>query len=210
MEDNKIRQRSEIPVEDRWAVEDMYATDALWDADLEKAKAAVPEIAAYAGHLADSAESLLGYLQEMERLDALLSDLGNYCMRRADEDTRVGTYQAMRSRFMGTAVALNAAGSFETPEVMAISDEALEDFFKSCPALERYRRYLTETRRLKAHTLSTRSLRRGRKAACPGRRNGAGSRQHFRYAEQCRPEVPGCGGLPGQAASAEPGHLRRV
>ncbi|MGM9669250.1 MAG: oligoendopeptidase F [Faecousia sp.] len=154
MEDNKIRQRSEIPVEDRWAVEDMYATDALWDADLEKAKAAVPEIAAYAGHLADNAESLLGYLREMERLDALLSDLGNYCMRRADEDTRVGTYQAMRSRFMGTAVALSAAGSFETPEVMAISDETLEDFFKSCPALERYRRYLTDLRRRKAHILS--------------------------------------------------------
>jgi hypothetical protein len=37
MEENKIRQRSEIPVEDKWAIEDLYATDAAWEAELETA-----------------------------------------------------------------------------------------------------------------------------------------------------------------------------
>ena len=51
-------------------------------------------------------------------------------------------------------MALHAAGSFETPEIMAISDETLEGFYAAKPELERYRRYLTNMRRRKAHTLS--------------------------------------------------------
>ena len=34
MEENKIRQRHEIPAEDKWAIEDLYATDEAWEAEL--------------------------------------------------------------------------------------------------------------------------------------------------------------------------------
>ena len=37
---------------------------------------------------------------------------------------------------------------------MAISDETLDGFYAACPALERFRRYLTDLRRRKAHVLS--------------------------------------------------------
>lgn len=37
---------------------------------------------------------------------------------------------------------------------MAIEDDILEGFYTACPGLERYRRYLTNLRRRKAHTLS--------------------------------------------------------
>ena len=36
MEDNKIRQRCEIPEEDKWAVEDIYPSDEAWEEDLAK------------------------------------------------------------------------------------------------------------------------------------------------------------------------------
>jgi len=49
---------------------------------------------------------------------------------------------------------LSAAGSFETPEIMDMSDELLDSFYAKQPKLERYRRYLTNMRRRKAHTLS--------------------------------------------------------
>ena len=60
----------------------------------------------------------------------------------------------MTGEFIGVAVALGAATSFETPEIMAIDDAALDSFYKECPDLERYRRYLTNLRRRKAHILS--------------------------------------------------------
>ena len=154
-ETTKIRKRSEIPVEDTWATEDMYASDAAWEAELETLNADRDLLAGFAGHLAESGEKLYAYLENMERVDAKASLLANYCMRKADEDTRNADYQAMSGKFMSVIVGLGAACSFETPEIMTISDELLDSFYASYPHLERYRRYLTDLRRRKEHVLSS-------------------------------------------------------
>mgnify|MGYP003318851770 CR=1 FL=1 len=44
MADNKIRQRHEVPVEDTWATEDMYATDAAWEEELETLNTELSEL----------------------------------------------------------------------------------------------------------------------------------------------------------------------
>ena len=150
----KIRTRDEIPMEDKWAIEDLYATDELWEQELATLAEDQQCLSSFAGKLADSAESLYDYLERTEALKVKAGKLGNYCMRKADEDTRNTTYQAMSGKFHSVVVALNAATSFDTPEIMAISDETLNGFYAACPKLERYRRYLTNMRRMKAHTLS--------------------------------------------------------
>ena len=149
----KIRNREEIPAEDKWAIEDLYATAELWEQDLTTVSEDQEYLASFAGRLA-TPENLYYYLQRSEALNVKADRLGNYCMRKADEDTRNATYQAMQGRFMSVFVALGAATSFDTPEIMAISDEDMERFYTDYPALERYRRYLTNLRRRKAHTLS--------------------------------------------------------
>ena len=55
---NKIRERSEIPVEDTWATEDLYVSDEAWDQELETLNADKEILASFAGHLAESAEKL--------------------------------------------------------------------------------------------------------------------------------------------------------
>ena len=154
MEENKIRQRSEIPEEDKWAIEDIYPSDEAWEEDLAKVETEQALLVSYAGHLGESGEKLYEYLMNSERVDVLVGRLAGYCMRRADEDTRVAKYQGMVGKFYGIVGALSAATSFETPEIMAISDEIKDRFYAECPALERFRRYLTDKRRMKAHTLS--------------------------------------------------------
>ena len=150
----KIPQRSEIAVEDTWATEDLFVSDEAWEAELATLEADRETIASFAGRLAESGETLCAYLTAMEQLDVKVSLLANYCMRKGDEDTRNAFYQAMSGKFRSRMVALSAAGSFETPEIMAISDETLESFYAACPGLERYRRYLTDMRRRKEHVLS--------------------------------------------------------
>ncbi len=150
----KIRERSEIPVEDTWATEDLYASDAAWEQELATLEQDKEELAAFAGRLSESGQALYQYLSKMETTDEKASLLANYCMRKGDEDTRNATYQAMSGKFMSTVVALGAALSFETPEIMAISDETLNAFYAACPELERYRRYLINLRRKKEHVLS--------------------------------------------------------
>jgi len=150
----KIPSREEISTEDKWAIEDLYASDDLWETELNTLKADQEALSGFAGRLGQSAEDLYAYLERMEQTDLKAEKLGNYCMRKADEDTRNARYQAMTGKFMSVMVSLEAATSFALPEVMAISDETLEDFYADCPKLERYRRYLTDLRRMKAHTLS--------------------------------------------------------
>ena len=45
-ETKKIPERAELAQQDKWAIEDIYATDELWEADLEKARGYIPKIAA--------------------------------------------------------------------------------------------------------------------------------------------------------------------
>lgn len=150
----QIRNRDQIPQEDKWAIEDLYPTDEAWERELATLQEDQDTLAAFAGRLGESGEVLCSYLEQMERLNIKADRLGSYCMRRADEDTRDPVYQAMSGKFMGVIVAMGAVCSFDTPEIMAIDDGMLDSFYKSCPGLERYRRYLTDLRRRRAHTLS--------------------------------------------------------
>lgn len=154
MESKKIPARSEIAVEDTWAIEDLYTSDEAWEKDLSLLEQAKTELAAYAGRLSESGETLYAYLSKVEQANLLAGSLGNYCMRKSDEDTRQAQYQSMVGKFMSVAVAMGAATSFDTPVIMAISDEQLDEFYAKCPALGRYRRYLTDMRRHKDHILS--------------------------------------------------------
>ena len=152
--EEKIRKRSEIPVEDTWALEDLYVSDEAWEQELSTLSEDEKVLTSFAGKLGDSAETLCAYMEKTEQVNAKAELLGNYCMRKADQDTREATYQAMVGKFMSVVVALSAATSFETPEIMAITDETLDGFYAACPNLERYRRYLTDLRRRKEHVLS--------------------------------------------------------
>ena len=150
----KIRSREEIPQEDKWATEDLFPSDEAWEEALGAMAEYQEKLVSNAGHLGESGRVLYEHLRVMEEADEKISLLANYCMRKADEDTRNATYQAMSGKFMSKMVAMNAACSFETPEIMAIPEETLVSFYQECPELERYRRYLTSLRRMKEHTLS--------------------------------------------------------
>lgn len=150
----KIRQRCEIPTEYKWALEDLYATDEAWEAELTAVSEEGSKLTRFAGKLAESGKTLYDYLYASEMLGVRTGRLANYCMRHADEDTRVAKYQAMSGKFTTAMVALHAAQSFETPEIMAISDEKLDAFYAEYPDLERYRRELSDMRRRKEHILS--------------------------------------------------------
>ena len=151
---NAIRERYEIPEKDKWAVEDLFPSDEAWAQELATIPADREKLASFAGKLGESAQQLYTYLDLMEKVTVKGSLLANYAMRQSDVDTRVAKYQAMVGQFMTEQVALNAATSFETPEILAITDEQLEAFYAAEPKLERYRRYLWDIRRRKEHALS--------------------------------------------------------
>ena len=152
--EKKIPVRSEADPKYTWALEDVYANNDVWKADLEKARALPAQLAAYKGHLGDSAQKLLEFLQLGDGISVLFDALYGYAQRRSDEDTANSLYQGMTSQAMSAMVAVDAASSFETPELLAIPDDKLEQFYQEEPALETYRLALTRIRSKRAHILS--------------------------------------------------------
>ncbi|MGM9631212.1 oligoendopeptidase F [Butyricicoccus sp.] len=152
--EKKIPVRSEADPKYTWAIHDVYATDELWNADLEKARTFPQQLAAYKGRLGESAQTLYEFLKLGDDMNVLFDALYGYAQRKSDEDTTNPTYQGMASQAMNVMVAVDAAGSFETPELLAIPDETLEQFYRDEPSLETYRLYLTRVREKRAHILS--------------------------------------------------------
>ena len=148
-----IKQRQEIDARWQWATTDLFATDEAWEAAYAQCEAQLPALAAYAGKLG-SAEGLYGYLTARDAAMNQLERVYQYAGLRSDEDTRVAKYQDYDSKVSRLATKFESACAFQAPELMAIDDDTLEGFYTAVPALEDYRRYLTDQRRFRAHTLS--------------------------------------------------------
>ncbi len=150
---NKIPARCEADPAYTWALEDMYPNLDAWQADLEKCRAVAGQAAALQGKLADAAV-LLQYCQLEEELGQLLRKLNGYASCKRDEDTANADSQALVARATSGYVECSGMIAFATPEILAISEESLEQFYQQQPGLERYRRSLTDARRMKSHVLS--------------------------------------------------------
>lgn len=149
-----IPKRSEVDPKYTWALEDIFATDELWEEALKEASTYPEEITAFVGHLGDSAESLYNFFTLDDEIDVKLTRIAEYCMRKADEDTGNSFYQGMKGRFMNLLMQISSAASFSTPELLAIPESTISEFMDDKPELKLYERKLTKIFKQKAHILS--------------------------------------------------------
>lgn len=154
METNKIPARADVPAKDKWAIQDLFATDDDWRAALAKAKEFIPRITAFRGRLAESGAALLSFFRLDDEISLAFDALVHYAQRRSDEDTRVAAYQEMVSQVTRFAVEIQSAAAFETPELLAISDEDMNRLYAEAPELELYRLNIDRIRRRRKHVLS--------------------------------------------------------
>ena len=154
MDINKIPQRSELREEYKWDLTDLYKSDQAWQEDFDKLRELASKLPDYKGRLGSSAAVLLEYTKLEEQAGLMLENLANYAQRKSDEDTRVPEYQAMTAKITSLWVDISAQCAFETPEIMAIPDDTLEQFYKDEPDLELYRRSFWNLRRRREHILS--------------------------------------------------------
>lgn len=152
---NKVGSRSDAVKEFTWATEDIFPSDAAWEEALLNAGKLCDEGVSYAGKLGESAQTLYDFCVLEEKLSEQIRDVYGYASRKSDEDKTNSDYQAFDTRAMNLLVECNAKISFAAPEIIAIADETMEAFFAEKKELERYRRSLEETRRIKEHCLSS-------------------------------------------------------
>lgn len=154
MSEVRIPKRSEVPEKNTWALSDIYPTDEDWEKDLENLKAIPARVAQFKGKLSQSAEMLYSFMLLSDEISVLCDSLANYAQRKSDEDTANAKYQGYMGQVMNVYVEINSAGSFETPELIAIDEKTLEEFYEEKEELRLYKRHLDKVRSKREHILS--------------------------------------------------------
>ena len=154
MNNNKVLKRDEISDEYKWNLEDMFASDELWEEEYEQTKELCNKIASYQGKLTESAATLLAYFQDTDEANYHLERIYVYANERYHQDTAVSQYQGYASRADSLMVMAESSSAFAEPEILEIPAETINAFYKEQPELLKYQRAIDEILRKKAHTLS--------------------------------------------------------
>ncbi len=150
-----LPKRKDVAPENKWHIEDYYKTTAEWQTACKTLTDELPSLAAYSGHLGDSADTLLGCLEKNNALSLLLDQLYTYANMRLHEDSADASAQGMASRAELLLVQYADTASFLTPELLSIPEETLAAFRKEKEQdFAKYNHFFHNLLRQKAHTLS--------------------------------------------------------
>jgi oligoendopeptidase F len=149
-----LPKRSEIADEYKWALEDMYPNDQVWEDDARQAKEWIEKIRTYKGTLGSSGKRLLEVLQLQDDIHRIVQKLYVYAHMRRDEDTTNPHYQALSDRSSSLSVTASEASSYIVPEILSLDAETLKRFIDEEEGLELYRFQLEEITRQREHYLS--------------------------------------------------------
>ena len=155
MGSKELKTRAQIDDKYKWNIQAMISDESTIDNDLETLTQKAAEYAQkYAGHLADSAQTLLDAFKDKDDISRKVEKIYVYAHMKRDEDNAVSTYQAMTNKSMAVIAAISASLSFFTPELIAADEAVIKGYIDTCPELETYRFAIEDTFRLKQHVLS--------------------------------------------------------
>ncbi|MCA9199321.1 MAG: oligoendopeptidase F family protein, partial [Planctomycetales bacterium] len=149
----KLPLRVDVATADTWDLTSLYASDDQWQADLQMLKDWTPQFAEFQGTLSGSAEALARCLKFDSQFDRLAEKVGTYAFLRTTEDQANGTYQKMIAQYRNVATRASEAASYIRPEILAISDDQMQQYLDS-PELAHYKLILERILRYKQYTLS--------------------------------------------------------
>jgi len=147
------KSREEVPVQEKWNLEDIYADVSKWEEDIKLVEKLAEELKSFDGNIHDG-HSLYQYLEISEKLSYHLNKAFAYAMLKADEDTRVTSSQSLLDQVKSVNVKVSAAGSFFMPYLLSLEEPTLKAYIEEEKKLDYFAEDLWESFRYKPHVLS--------------------------------------------------------
>ena len=145
--------RSEVPIGLTWDLSSVFAADE----DFEKACEALQERLAlaegYQKRLRGSAGDCLAGVEYVLDVYRKMEPIYTYAHLKHDQDTANSVYQAMYAKAGALYTNAGEALAWLEPEVLALTDEEIEEFFAVETGLALYRKYISDMTRSRAHIL---------------------------------------------------------
>ncbi|MBP2620176.1 oligoendopeptidase F [Streptococcus panodentis] len=150
------KQRNEIEEKYQWDLSTIFPTDEAFEAELAQVSEELKKAENLAGHLLDSADSLLTATEIQLDLMRRIEKLYSYAHMKNDQDTRVAKYQEYQAKGMTVYSEFGQAFAFYEPEFMAITEEQYQAFLAEKPELTAYQHFFDKLLQRKEHILTQR------------------------------------------------------
>lgn len=113
--------RADVPREETWDIEALYATPDAWEAEAEQLPADIDALGAHAGRLG-TPDGLLAYLAAADEVELRLSRLMSYASMNASVDGKDAASAARRDRASGIGASYASTVAFARPELLALDE----------------------------------------------------------------------------------------
>lgn len=144
--------RKDVPQENRWKLEDLFANQKEWDKEYELVRSKLGKIGEFHGTL-NQASTIKQCFELEDEISQHTERLFVYASMKHHEDMADPIYQSLSEKARKLSVQVNEALSFISPEILSLSDEQLHALVKD-PSLSTYQTTLDEMIRQKPHVLS--------------------------------------------------------
>ena len=146
--------RSEVPVEQTWNLQSIFASHADWEAACQQLGGMLPQILAYQRRLSENTQTLLEFMQLFQEAGTLMGKITTYAGNHYAVDTKdqEAAARAGQSRSLGARFA--AATAFTYPELMAIGFDQLRQWIKDTPAMAYLAHFVDQLEKRQTHVRS--------------------------------------------------------
>ena len=153
MESKTLKKREDIKVEDKWAVNEIFLSDEIWEKEYKELQKEAPQLKEFEGKLGDT-DVLINYLDLNEKISRKAESIYVYAHLRSDEDTSNPKYQAMMNKVDAYMAEYATYTAYVVPEILSLPDGKIEKDLKEVEGLKQYEFLLLNILKEKPHVLS--------------------------------------------------------
>jgi oligoendopeptidase F len=146
--------RDQIQEKYKWNLNDIYPSLDSWRKSKVETGEKLKRFDTYNGKLGESAKTLLAVLEYFSATAKEVGRLASYASMLSDEDKRLAGPLGMEQEITQLLTDFDKNTAFIEPELLTLSAETIDKFFKEEVKLAEYRQFIDNIQRRKAHTLN--------------------------------------------------------
>ncbi len=147
-----MQARKDMDPKFQWDFTHLYASDEVWEAELDRLVGDLPKIAAIEGTLGTSRESFKAGIDTVYELGQRIEKIYIYANLHRCADGSDPKHQEMDGKAIGAYVQFSTMVAFLEPEILSIPEEKLNEFLAP-DEMKTYRHMIEDMTRSRAHTL---------------------------------------------------------
>lgn len=148
------KDRNNIDPKYKWDLNEIYKTDEDFESALNETEKRISAFGERNDEILSSARGLLSVLKEFSEISRCIEKLWSYAFLSFATDASLGKNQAAVAKVRRVASLFDEAAWFVSPALIKVDEDTLAAFFKECPELSDFSRFVERVRLEKPYTLS--------------------------------------------------------